>query len=141
MLTQDLLHRLQHARFLQVAVHQCICTTISTADVEGQPAGFMSTVCPPNVSLTPARREAQRLHAEVVDIACSIGHALPDSRLGGWAGRLPAVQGLRPVLPPLHAAVFSLLAEHQVMIAHACIASLMQPGLNLAQLVSLRSPG
>ncbi|KAA6429338.1 MAG: hypothetical protein FRX49_00733 [Trebouxia sp. A1-2] len=76
----------------------------------------------------------------VVMAVLSIGHALPDSRLEGWAGRLPAVQGLRPVLPPLHATVFSLLAEHQVMVAHACIARHMQPGLNFAQLVSLKSP-
>ena len=96
-------------------------------------------VCPSNVLLTPARVRLKGCIQKQLHIACSIGHALPDSRLGGWAGRLPAVQGLRPVLSPLHAAIFSLLAEHQVMIAHACIASHRPPDLKLAQLVSLRT--
>ena len=40
---------------------------------------------------------------------------------GGWgAGSLPAVHWLRPLLPPLQAAVFSLSAEHQIVVAHSC---------------------
>ena len=62
-------------------------------------------------------------------------HALPDGRRGRWAGRLPAVYGLRPVLPSVRAIVFSLLAEHQVVVTHACMGCRRQPGAQPCQQV------